>query len=340
MSMTPRVSVVMNCFNGARYLREALDSVFAQTVTDFEIVFYDNASSDESAAIAQSYGEKVRYFRSATTTSLGQARNAAFREARGELIAMLDVDDAWLPGRLEAQLPLMEADPGVGLAYCDAVLFDEAGRESRFFETVQPRRGNAFAALLACNFICTGTMLFRRSALSAIAPLFEPDMTMVMDYFLTLKVAHASRLDFAPAPLVRHRVHAGSESSRKWQLFSVEIRSMLDRLAADVPDVSATYAPALAAAVRAADLQLGLDAWTLGRIREARAALAPHAGRSLVHTLALLATWGYPWPFPAERIRRLKHGLAMRLGRKQRPFRTHGETEAGMSSNKHDAHHP
>ncbi|HZY30567.1 MAG TPA: glycosyltransferase, partial [Candidatus Methylomirabilis sp.] len=60
----PRVSVIMNCLNGERYLREAMDSVFAQTYTDWEIVFWDNASTDASAEIAKGYGDRVRYFRS------------------------------------------------------------------------------------------------------------------------------------------------------------------------------------------------------------------------------------------------------------------------------------
>ena len=69
----PAVSVIMNCLNSSRHLREALDSLMAQTFTDFEVIFWDNASTDASPAIAQSYGPQVRYFRGETIAPLGAA---------------------------------------------------------------------------------------------------------------------------------------------------------------------------------------------------------------------------------------------------------------------------
>ena len=91
----PTVSVLMNCLNGARYLREALDSVYAQTYTDWEIVFWDDASTDESAKIAKSYGKKVHYFRGLGGMPLGYSRNCALEKVRGHRVAILDCDDQW-----------------------------------------------------------------------------------------------------------------------------------------------------------------------------------------------------------------------------------------------------
>jgi len=96
----PTVSILMNCLNGARYLREALDSVFAQTYTDWEILFWDDASTDESAKIAKSYGRKLRYFRGLGGMPLGYSRNCGLEKARGEYLAFLDCDDVWLPTHL------------------------------------------------------------------------------------------------------------------------------------------------------------------------------------------------------------------------------------------------
>lgn len=320
----PRVSVVMNCYNGARYLRQAIDSVFAQTFRDFEIVFWDNASTDDSAAIAQSYGERLRYFKSPTNTSLGEARNRAFAEARGEYVAMLDVDDLWLPEKLERQIPLLDADPDVGLAYCGAVLFDASGAEQVFAKVQPPSRGRCFGDLLAGNFICTGTMLFRKSALEGLSPLFEPDMTMVMDYFLTLRLAARWSLDHVPDSLVRYRVHPGSESSRKWHLFSAESRLMLDRLATDLPEVAAAHAAGFAAARQAVDLQCALDAWVRGELDASRRAARPYLGRTLPHSLVFLASWLYPRPLPLETLRRVKFRLDSLRGKPRTPFCTHG----------------
>ena len=78
----PAVSVIMNCLNSARDLRAALDSLMAQTFGNFEVIFWDNGSTDDSPAIAQSYGPKLRYFRGETTVPLGAARNLALMRAR------------------------------------------------------------------------------------------------------------------------------------------------------------------------------------------------------------------------------------------------------------------
>ena len=79
----PLVSVIMNCLNGEKYLREAIETVYAQTYSNWEIIFWDNASSDGSAAVAQSYRDgRLRYFRGDTTVPLGHARNLAIQQSR------------------------------------------------------------------------------------------------------------------------------------------------------------------------------------------------------------------------------------------------------------------
>ena len=92
-----KVTVLINCYNGERYLKEAIDSVFAQTYSNWEIVFYDNNSNDKSAEIAKSYGDKVIYIKGEETVPLYHARNIAFPHCKGDVIGFLDVDDLWLP---------------------------------------------------------------------------------------------------------------------------------------------------------------------------------------------------------------------------------------------------
>ena len=87
------VSIIMNCFNGEEFLVEAIDSVFNQTYTDWEIIFFDNASTDGSREIAKSYGSKLKYFRINKTVPLGEARNKAITNASGKYLAFLDCDE-------------------------------------------------------------------------------------------------------------------------------------------------------------------------------------------------------------------------------------------------------
>jgi len=100
----PKVSIIMNCYNGEKYLKEAISSIYAQTFKDWEIIFWDNASTDSSKEIAKSYDNKLRYFYSKDNYSLGKARRLAMEQAEGEWVGFLDVDDLWFPNKLEAQL--------------------------------------------------------------------------------------------------------------------------------------------------------------------------------------------------------------------------------------------
>ena len=92
---TTLVSVIINCYNGEKFLSEAIDSIYAQTYTNWEIIFWDNASIDSSAAIAKSYNKKLKYYKAKLTTTLSHARFEAIKKAEGKYLSFLDCDDLW-----------------------------------------------------------------------------------------------------------------------------------------------------------------------------------------------------------------------------------------------------
>ena len=100
----PFVSVILNCYNGEKYLKEAIDSVYAQSYVNWEIIVWDNVSSDKSAQIALSYNSKLKYFCAEKHTPLGHARKLAVGVSNGEYLAFIDADDIWFPNKLEIQL--------------------------------------------------------------------------------------------------------------------------------------------------------------------------------------------------------------------------------------------
>ena len=194
MESLPKVSIIMNCLNGATYLNEAIDSIFSQTYTNWEIIFWDNASTDESGDIAQSYGKKVRYFRSDIKDCLGAARNKAFAKCSGEYIAFLDVDDLWMPEKLERQLSLFNTNSKLGMVFCDAIKFNATGYQFRFFKRISPARGKVFGDLLMRNF--TGTGVVYKKVILDMLP-------FVFDEPATFKISLTLELDFntrEPAP--------------------------------------------------------------------------------------------------------------------------------------------
>lgn len=221
----PKVSIIINCHNGADYLQETLDSVHNQTFTDYEIVFWDNKSSDGSEDIALGFGKKLQYFRSEQFLALGTARNLAIEKARGKYIALLDCDDTWLPNKLENQTGMMESDLGLALVYTNAYLTDEKGQEKDFayFDEVAPFSDDAFFNLLAGvdNPIICSTVIFDRAVFDKVGG-FRDDLTIAEEYDLFLKIARSHRLSYLDAPLAKLRQYENSYSRRNVVRTSVE----------------------------------------------------------------------------------------------------------------------
>lgn len=212
MMPDPTVSVIMNCLNGAAYLRQAIDSVVAQTYTDWELIFWDNASQDGSRAIAKSYGERIRYFRSNTTVPLGEARNLAIAKARGRYLAILDCDDVWLPNKLEQQVPLLERDHAVGLVFSDCYFLDSSGDfQETFFQRVRPAKGDVSLSLLTGpNYIPSPTVVMRSDAVRK-AGAYNPALKYAESYDLFLRLSRSSCFAHVVEPLALYRIHGANQ---------------------------------------------------------------------------------------------------------------------------------
>ena len=152
----PLVSIIMNCFNGERFLKNAIESVYAQTYLNWEIIFWDNRSTDSSAAIAGSYDHRIRYFLAEERTVLGEARVLASKEAKGQYIAFLDCDDLWYPDKLKNQVQLIKSnDCAMVYGRCQAI--DANGNKYKksiiHKEDALLPEGNLFGDLVCENFI-------------------------------------------------------------------------------------------------------------------------------------------------------------------------------------------
>ena len=158
----------MNVRNGASTLQEALDSVMAQTFSDWEVIVWDDCSTDGSANIVARFSDpRIRYFLSPEETSLGKARDNAIRQARGEWLAFLDQDDVWMPRKLEMQMAL--ADQNTGIIYGRTVRFYPSGMERDYDQAHEFKplpEGDIFTQLFTKGcFIAMSSAVFRRSAI-------------------------------------------------------------------------------------------------------------------------------------------------------------------------------
>jgi len=218
-------------------LVEALARVRAQTFPDWEIVFWDNASTDNSPMLAQAFGPKLRYFRSEIGTSLGEARNEALQRARGTYVALLDCDDLWEPTALQKMIERIEATPECVLVWSDAYRISATGEvRNRFSDTTRFRRGRCFRQLFAEQFIApSSTVLMRREAVVA-AGGFPSQYTICADLDLFLRLARVHAVDYCPEVLGRWRMHANNDSHRTDALIG-ELEAILDAWK-DCPELS------------------------------------------------------------------------------------------------------
>ena len=279
----PLVSVVMNCLDGEAHLAEAIQSVMAQTFQDFEIVFWDNCSTDSSPDIARSFGEKLRYFRGSAKVSLGAGRNLAITRARGKYIAFLYCDDRWAPEKLEKQVAKFEANPRVGIVTTDTELFDGKKILRRFFDGARPARGMVFEELVRRQWISMSSAMVRREALRGLTGdgawaggWFDESLGLCEEADVFYRIAHDWELDYVDEPLTGWRVHASSTTFTRFAGFAAETRHILAKFMALYPDFEKEHADLARLLGERADFQEALALWREGRGREARALMAPH----------------------------------------------------------------
>jgi len=252
----PLVSIILNIRNGAAFLREAIDSVLAQSFVDWELIAWDDRSTDDSASIVAAYRDsRIRYFLSPHETPLGEARNLAIQQANGDWLAFIDQDDVWLPRKLEQQMMLV-AD-GIGIIYGRAVMFDSRRGNLWDYDYAHEFQslpeGDIFTQLFrdAC-FIAMSSAMLRRSAVAEAGAIPE-NIQMVPDYYLYVAVARRWKARAVQGVVCRYRVHPGSMSATRQNRMRLQSEPLeiVNQWAAELdPRIAAyrrmTYSSALA----------------------------------------------------------------------------------------------
>ena len=217
------VSVIMNCFNGEKYLREAIDSVIAQTYENWELIFWDNQSTDASAEIIKSYDDsRIRYFYAPDHTLLYEARNLAIKEAQGSLLAFLDVDDWWEPKKLGMQVPIFENED-VGLVCGNyEVYYEKSGWGRPSWKGSKPS-GWILNELLTNYHIGLLTIMLRRSAYAELGG-FDPRYHVIGDFDLSLRLAEKWQVVTLESQIAHFRFHGENESVQKRKMLLEEMK--------------------------------------------------------------------------------------------------------------------
>jgi glycosyltransferase involved in cell wall biosynthesis len=204
----PTVTVVIPVYNGERYIREALESVFAQTFRDYEVLCINDGSTDRSAALLMSYGERVRVVHQ-ENAGQSAARNAGVALARGEYIAFLDQDDRWYRSKLEQQVAVLASASNVVLVHCN---YDQVDAEGRMLQAGAGlvERALALASplglLIGDALILPSAMCVRRDALQRVGG-FDAELRGFEDFDLMARLKPQGRFVLVHESRMAHRLH-------------------------------------------------------------------------------------------------------------------------------------
>ena len=209
MNQKPLISVIMNCFNGQDYLDEALKSILNQTYENWELIFWDNCSTDNSANIFNKFkDQRFKYFSATNHTILYKARNLAAQKALGDFITFLDTDDVWLPKKLEKQIKLFQ-ESAVGLVYGNCWQHNENNifKKRKIFSKKKLPKGMITKSLIDDYKVGLLTIMIRRAFIKDIKNIFDVNYDLLADFDFVIKFSMRYKFDCIQEPVAIYRRH-------------------------------------------------------------------------------------------------------------------------------------
>ena len=249
-----KVSVVMPVYNVERYIEQAVQSVFAQSFHDFELLIIDDCSPDQSIDICRSFHDsRMQIIVHRENRGLAGARNTAIRHAAGEYLAFLDSDDAWHPHKLERHVAHLDQNPQVGISFSRSQFMTPTGELTKYYQ--MPKLTGIDSAHCLCrNPVGNGSApVIRRAALQAICyqdgrygemenRYFDEDLRQSEDIECWIRILLSSdlRMEGIPEALTYYRLNTGGLSAQLHrQLASWE--SMLEKTRKRAPALVAAW---------------------------------------------------------------------------------------------------
>jgi glycosyltransferase involved in cell wall biosynthesis len=262
----------MNCFNAEEFLNEALQSVLNQTYSNWELIFWDNQSTDSSKDIFNFYmsiDNRFKYYLALEHTNLGQARNMAIDMAEGDLIAFLDCDDIWLPEKLSKQVPYFD-DSSIGMVICDTIFFNSNREIKQLYKNNPPPQGDVVRNLLRSYFISLETVVIRKKYLGKMTALFDDRFQVIEEYDFFIRFLTDCKLAYVDEVLSKWRVHNKSWTWSRPELFPKELKIFLQKIVNEYPQFSIDYKKELGIINDRVMLLDAMQLWSKGDVLSAR----------------------------------------------------------------------
>jgi glycosyltransferase involved in cell wall biosynthesis len=212
----PKVSVCIPVYNGARYIRDCIDSILSQSFKNFELVIVNDSSSDESEAIIHSYHDpRIKYFENERNLGLVGNWNKCLEYSSGEFVCIFHQDDVMVPNNLEKKASLLDSEKQVGLVYSDTCIINDEGQmdSDHWFNMLDPsvdfvRPGRSFFDLMMINLniISCPSVMARRECFEKIGG-FDARLPFSVDMEMWMRIALFFDVAYLAEPLIWYRFH-------------------------------------------------------------------------------------------------------------------------------------
>jgi glycosyltransferase involved in cell wall biosynthesis len=232
----PKVSVITPVYNGQSYIGVAINSVLAQTLTDWELIVINDGSTDETAEILWQFSDRRIKVIHQSNAGEAAARNSGLVAATGELIAFLDADDLYLRNALQDMVACLDERPDIGAVYSEGYFCDE---QQQILVPLSENRpgiitGNILEQLVLDPAVITATIstMIRREIIEQFQIRFDPAFVIGPDWEFLIQVAHRANFGYVETPTCLYRIHQANitvkvdEEKRKMDLASIRRKLM------------------------------------------------------------------------------------------------------------------
>lgn len=227
---SPLISIIMNCHNGERYLQQSLKSILNQKYKNWELIFFDNFSKDNSKKIFNSFKDsRLKYFYNQKKINLYDARNKAVSKTRGDFIAFLDTDDWWEKDNLSSRKNFY-LDTKFSFSYSNCYYYFEKNKKKKILSNRKLSSGYIFNNLCEKYQVSLSTIIIRKSYLKDQPYIFNRNYNIIGDFDLILRLSEKNFVHSINTPLVYIRYHNQNFSRLNRDLFFKEYKDWYSRV--------------------------------------------------------------------------------------------------------------
>lgn len=224
--LRPSISVIMNCRNGQNYLDQSIKSIIDQTYNNWELIFFDNRSIDNSKKILKFYKDKrIRYFKSKKVLNLYDARNQAIKKAKGKYITFLDTDDIWLKNKLKKQIKFFHRDRSLRILHSNFYHFYQSSEKKVLRYKKKFKSGYITDQLLKSYSIGILTVMLRKDVFKFLR--FKSNYNIIGDFDFFINLSRKFKIFYIHEPLAIYRDHQQNFSKKNIKIFIKELKYWL-----------------------------------------------------------------------------------------------------------------